>query len=117
MFKFAVTKTEEIARRLLERNKLRPEDVDLLVSHQANRRIIESAARAAGPPTDKFVINIEHTATRPRARSRWPFSDARAAGRIKKDDLDPVGVGGRRVYGGLGTASLGDMKRFKGLEA
>src|SRR5207249_12238260 len=41
VFKFAVRKTEEISRRLLERNDLQPSDVDLFVSHQANRRIIE----------------------------------------------------------------------------
>ena len=43
VFKFAVRKTEEIARRVLERNGLKPSDLDLFVSHQANRRIIEAA--------------------------------------------------------------------------
>ena len=49
VFKFAVRKTEEIARRILERNGLTPADLDLFVSHQANRRIIESADREARP--------------------------------------------------------------------
>src|SRR5262249_42241916 len=44
VFKFAVRKTEEITRRLLARNHLKPTDLDLFVSHQANRRIIEAAA-------------------------------------------------------------------------
>src|SRR4029077_16639140 len=43
VFKFAVRKTEEIAHRLLARNGLTPDDLDLFVSHQANRRIIQSA--------------------------------------------------------------------------
>ena len=47
VFKFAVRKTEEICRRLLERNGLAPGDIDLLVSHQANRRIIQLASREA----------------------------------------------------------------------
>src|SRR5207249_1525531 len=44
VFKFAVRKTEEIARRILDRNGLTPSDLDLFVSHQANRRIIQSAS-------------------------------------------------------------------------
>ena len=43
VFKFAVRKTEEISRRILERNHLSANDVALFVSHQANRRIIEAA--------------------------------------------------------------------------
>src|SRR5438132_7874132 len=43
VFKFAVRKTEEIATRILSRNGLTPHDIDLFVSHQANRRIIQSA--------------------------------------------------------------------------
>ena len=50
VFKFAVRKTEEICRRLLERNGLQPADIDLFVSHQANRRIIQSAAEKLGLP-------------------------------------------------------------------
>ena len=48
VFKFAVRKTEEISRRLLERNGLTPADIDLFVSHQANRRIIQAATEKLG---------------------------------------------------------------------
>src|SRR5439155_25295431 len=51
VFKFAVRKTEEIARRVLERNNLGPADPDLFVSHQANRRIIMSATEQLGIET------------------------------------------------------------------
>ncbi len=87
VFKFAVTKTEEIARRLLDRNKLCPSDVDLLVSHQANRRIIESAAERLGLPRDKFVINIEKYGNTTAGTIPLALNDARLAGRIKKNDL------------------------------
>jgi 3-oxoacyl-[acyl-carrier-protein] synthase-3 len=40
VFRFAVRNTEEACRRLLERNGVQPSDLDLFVSHQANRRII-----------------------------------------------------------------------------
>src|SRR5262249_39952665 len=48
VFKFAVRKTEEVARRLLERHGLTPSDLDLFVSHQANRRLIRSATEEMG---------------------------------------------------------------------
>ncbi len=53
VFKFAVRKTEEIARRVLERNGLTPGDLDLFVSHQANRRIIQSATEKLGVDPDE----------------------------------------------------------------
>ena len=87
VFKFAVTKTEEIARRLLARNRLCPSDVDLLVSHQANRRIIESAAERLGLPPNKFVINIERYGNTTAGTIPLAMADARAAGRMKKNDL------------------------------
>src|SRR5262245_35377026 len=59
VFKFAVRKTEEIARRLLDRNGLGADDIDLFVSHQANRRIITSATEKLGIDPQKVVINIE----------------------------------------------------------
>ena len=72
VFKFAVRKTEEIARRILERNGLKPSDLDLFVSHQANRRIIESATEKLGLGPDKIIINIEGSATRRPPQSRSP---------------------------------------------
>src|SRR5687767_7154956 len=56
VFKFAVKKTEEICRRVLERHNLTGADLDLFVSHQANRRIITAAAERLGLPDEKVVI-------------------------------------------------------------
>src|SRR5204862_8338733 len=59
VFKFAVRKTAEISRRLLERNGLTPGDLDLFVSHQANLRLIESAGQKLGVDPAKVIINID----------------------------------------------------------
>src|SRR5204862_7215141 len=56
VFKFAGRKTEEISGRLLERNGLTPGDLDLFVSHQADRRLIESATEKVGLPREKVII-------------------------------------------------------------
>jgi len=87
VFKFAVRKTEEISRRLLERNDLQPSDVDLFVSHQANRRIIESAAEKLGLDETKVIINIDRFGNTTAATIPLALDDALCAGRLKKGDL------------------------------
>jgi len=87
VFKFAVRKTEEIARRLLERNHLNATDVDLFVSHQANRRIIESAAEKLGVEAAKVVINIDRFGNTTAATIPLALNDALCSGRLKKGDL------------------------------
>jgi 3-oxoacyl-[acyl-carrier-protein] synthase III len=87
VFKFAVKMTEEISRRILERNCLKLEDLDLFVSHQANRRIIEASAERLGLPLDKVVINLEAYGNTTAGTIPLALCDARAQGRLKKGDL------------------------------
>jgi 3-oxoacyl-[acyl-carrier-protein] synthase-3 len=87
VFKFAVKKTEEICRRVLDRNGLRPDDVDLFVSHQANRRIIESAADRLGLTAEKIVINIDRVGNTTAATIPLALDDAITSGRLTRGDL------------------------------
>ncbi|MBZ5557142.1 MAG: ketoacyl-ACP synthase III [Acidobacteriia bacterium] len=87
VFKFAVRKTEEIARRVLERNGMTPGDLDLFVSHQANRRIILSATEKLGVDPEKVIINIERFGNTTAATIPLALNDAVRAGRLKKGDL------------------------------
>jgi 3-oxoacyl-[acyl-carrier-protein] synthase-3 len=87
VFKFAVRKTEEIARRIMERNQLCPADLDLFVSHQANRRIIQSATEKLGIDPAKVVINIERFGNTTAATIPLALNDAMAEGRLKQGDL------------------------------
>ncbi len=87
VFKFAVRKTEEISRRLLERNHLTPDDLSLFVSHQANRRIIQSATERLAIDPAKVIINIERFGNTTAATIPLALNDAIAAGRLKKGDL------------------------------
>jgi 3-oxoacyl-[acyl-carrier-protein] synthase III len=87
VFKFAVKMTEEISRRILDRNCLKLEDLDLFVSHQANRRIIEASAERLGLPLDKVVINLEAYGNTTAGTIPLALCDARAQGRLKKGDL------------------------------
>jgi 3-oxoacyl-[acyl-carrier-protein] synthase III len=87
VFKFAVKKTEEICRRVLERNNLTSGDLDLFVSHQANRRIITAAAERLGLPDDKVVINLEMYGNTTAATIPLALADAMQQGRLKHNDL------------------------------
>lgn len=87
VFKFAVRKTEEITRRVLNRNGLTPDDVTLFVSHQANERIVRSAAERIGLPDSKVVINIAKYGNTTAATIPLALADSVATGRLKKGDL------------------------------
>jgi 3-oxoacyl-[acyl-carrier-protein] synthase-3 len=87
VFKFAVRKTEEIGRRILERNGLGPGDIDLFVSHQANRRIILSASDKLGIDPEKVIINIERFGNTTAATIPLALNDAMCAGKLKKGNL------------------------------
>ncbi len=87
VFKFAVRMTEEIAQRLLTRQGLTPADLDLFVSHQANRRIIEAATHRLGVDTSKVVINLDRYGNTTAATIPLALADARASGRLKHGNL------------------------------
>ena len=87
VFKFAVRKTEEISRRVLERNGLEPSDLDLFVSHQANRRIITAAAERLGLPESKVVINLDKYGNTTGATIPLALADAVAQKRLNRGDL------------------------------
>ena len=87
VFKFAVRKTEEISRRVLERNGLDPSEIDLFVCHQANSRIITAAAQRLGMPESKVVINLERFGNTTAATIPLALADAMADGRLKRGDL------------------------------
>ena len=96
VFKFAVRKTEEICRRVLDRNGITSEQVDLFVSHQANRRIIQSAAERLGLDSRKVVINIGKYGNTTAATIPLALADAVADGRLLKGHtvlLTSVGAG------------------------
>jgi 3-oxoacyl-[acyl-carrier-protein] synthase III len=59
VFKFAVTNMADIAAKVMERNHLTPDDVQWLVPHQANMRIIEATRERVGLPRERVMVNID----------------------------------------------------------
>jgi 3-oxoacyl-[acyl-carrier-protein] synthase-3 len=87
VFKFAVRNTEEATMRILDRNGVKPCDIDLFVSHQANRRIIQSATQKLGIPSEKVVINIERFGNTTAGTIPLALNDAVEQKRLKEGDL------------------------------
>lgn len=59
VFKFAVTNMAEVSAEIMMRNNLKSEDVDWLVPHQANKRIIDATANRMGIGPEKVMLNIQ----------------------------------------------------------
>jgi 3-oxoacyl-[acyl-carrier-protein] synthase-3 len=59
VFKFAVTNMAEVSAEIMDKNNLSSDDVDWLVPHQANLRIIDATADRMGLPKEKVMINIQ----------------------------------------------------------
>lgn len=60
VFRYAVTDMSDDVVKILEMNNLKADDVQWVIPHEANRRIIEAVAKRADIPLDKVLINIDH---------------------------------------------------------
>lgn len=86
VFKRAVRDIADIAEAIVIKNGLKKEDIDLLVPHQANLRIIDAAARRLNLPMEKVVINIDRYGNSSAGTIPTALSEAYYAGRIQKGD-------------------------------
>ncbi len=87
VFKYAVRKMFEVSRDLIHRCGYTPDDVSILIPHQANRRIVMAAADRLGIPVERILINIERYGNTTAATIPLATRDAMAQGRLKKGDL------------------------------
>ena len=94
VFKFAVKIQGEAIERVLEKYDLTHDDIQLIVPHQANIRIIESAINRLGMPEDKFFVNLHKYGNTSAASIPLALDEAITAGRVKKgDNVVLVGFG------------------------
>ena len=100
VFKFAIKVMGEAANKALENAGLTKENVDLLVPHQANLRIIQSAAKRLNLPMDRVVVNVDKYGNTSAASVPIALDEAVKSGRIKNGDtLVLVGFGGGLTWG------------------
>jgi 3-oxoacyl-[acyl-carrier-protein] synthase-3 len=87
VFKYAVNKMCEVCSKLLDRHGLTPQDVKLLIPHQANLRVISAVAHRLGLREDQVIINIDRYGNTTAATIPLAARDAVEGGRLKKGDL------------------------------
>lgn len=102
VFKFAVTVLEEVAREAITENNLETSDIDWLIPHQANIRIIKSTAKKLGIPMDKVVATVDMHGNTSAASIPLALDIAVRDGRIQSDQLVLLeGVGGGFTWGAV----------------
>jgi 3-oxoacyl-[acyl-carrier-protein] synthase-3 len=87
VFKRAVVEMTNACRELLEKSGYTPEDVDVLIPHQANARILIAVAERLGVPLDKAVVDVETVGNTSAASIPIALDRAWRAGRVKVGDL------------------------------
>ena len=87
VFKYAVRKMFELSSALLERNGLSAADIDILIPHQANQRIIDATAERLGLSGDRVMINIGRYGNTTAATLPLATGDAVKSQRLKRGDL------------------------------
>jgi 3-oxoacyl-[acyl-carrier-protein] synthase III len=100
VFKLAVRGMDDAARDILEQHRVRPDQIALVIPHQANLRIIEAISDYLELPMDRFFVNVERYGNTSAASIPLALDEARKAGRIKRGDLTLlVSFGAGLTYG------------------
>ena len=84
VFRYAVTDMSNDVMKIMEMNNLKPDDVNWVIPHEANLRIIEAVTKRAGIPLDKVVVNIDHYGNTSAATIPLALWDAES--QLKKGD-------------------------------
>ncbi|HZP95883.1 MAG TPA: beta-ketoacyl-ACP synthase III [Candidatus Limnocylindria bacterium] len=100
VFKLAVKSMADAAEEALREAGLRLEDIDLMIPHQANLRIIEGVAKRLHFPIEKVFVNIQRYGNTSAASVPIAISEAEATGRLKRGDkILLVAFGGGFTWG------------------
>jgi 3-oxoacyl-[acyl-carrier-protein] synthase-3 len=112
VFRFATRVMASATREVAASAGLRLEDIDLIIPHQANLRIIESAARGLRLPMDKFMVNIADYGNTSTASIPIAVCEAVAEGRIRPGDhVIMVGFGAGLTWGSLALQWVAPERR------
>ena len=87
VFRHAVQRMSEVVETALETNGLKIDDVDWLIPHQANKRIMDSIAKKLSFPAEKIVVTVDKQANTSAATIPLALAEAASDGRLKKGNL------------------------------
>ncbi len=100
VFKYAVSNMADISERIMQKNNLTNEDVDWLISHQANKRIIDATSQRMGLDEAKVLVNIEKYGNTTSATLPLLLSDFESSFK-KGDNLIFASFGGGFTWGSI----------------
>jgi 3-oxoacyl-[acyl-carrier-protein] synthase-3 len=110
VFRFATRVMAQATREVIGASGWQIEDVEWIIPHQANLRIIEAAARGLKLPLDKFVVNIERYGNTSTASIPLAVCEAVADGRLKAGDkIVLTGFGAGLTWGALAAQWSGPL--------
>jgi 3-oxoacyl-[acyl-carrier-protein] synthase-3 len=102
VFKLAVTVLEEVAKEVLDIAKMTATDIDWLVPHQANLRIMKGTAKKLALPIEKMVVTVGEHGNTSAASIPLALDQAMRDGRIQKgQNVLMEGVGGGFTWGAV----------------
>lgn len=102
LFKIAVPTLTKIIQNIMTENNLLPEDIDWIVPHQANYRILQAAAKMLAFPLEKFVLTLEKQGNTSAASLPLAFDTAIRSGQIKQGQTIILeAFGGGLTWGGV----------------
>ena len=87
VYKFAVKNMANVSKEILDTNKLHGSDVKLFIPHQANRRIIDAAAKRCGLKDEQVLVNINKYGNTTAGTIPIALDEAVETGRLNKNDL------------------------------
>jgi 3-oxoacyl-[acyl-carrier-protein] synthase-3 len=111
VFRFATRVMAQATREAVERSGLTMTDINLIIPHQANRRIIEAAARGLDMPLDQFMMNVDRYGNTSTASIPIATIEAFESGRLKRGDhLVFVGFGAGLTWGAMAVQWSGPIQ-------
>jgi 3-oxoacyl-[acyl-carrier-protein] synthase-3 len=102
VFKYAIGALSEGAEAVVQQVGLEVKDIDWLIPHQANTRIIEGVGKRLDIPDEKVIVTLYHHGNTSAASIPLALSESIASGKIKKGDLMVLnGMGAGFTWGGV----------------
>lgn len=100
IFKYAVRLMEQVSVKILEKNHLTAKDIDIVIPHQANIRIINALASRLNIPMEKFIINLGQVGNTSAASIPLALNEAYEQNRLEKNkNILLVAFGGGLTWG------------------
>jgi 3-oxoacyl-[acyl-carrier-protein] synthase-3 len=99
VYQFAVDIMEKSIYRILDDAKMTMDDIDIIIPHQANERIIQSVAKSSGIPMDKFMLNLSEYGNTSAASIPITIAEYAEKNEMKGKKMLLVGFGGGFTWG------------------